>query len=39
MIKKLKEVFPSDGLLPMFISPDSGRPTTSKVTFGAMGDR
>lgn len=38
VIKKLKEVFPSDGLLPMFISPDSGRPTTSKVTFGAMGD-
>lgn len=38
VINKLREIFPSDGLLPMFISPDSGRPTTSKVTFGAMGD-
>ncbi|KAH7445716.1 hypothetical protein KP509_01G021300 [Ceratopteris richardii] len=38
VIKKLKEVFPADGLLPMFISPHSGKPTTSKVTFGAMGD-
>eukprot|EP00250_Pteridium_aquilinum_P012694 c20880_g1_i1 orf=430-2277(+) len=38
VIKKLREVFPSDGLLPMFISPDTGKPTTSKVTFGAMGD-
>lgn len=38
VIDKLKEIFPSDGLLPMFISPHSGQPTTSKVTFGAMGD-
>ncbi|MCO5559693.1 hypothetical protein L7F22_013294 [Adiantum nelumboides] len=38
VINKLREVFPSDGLLPMFISPETGKPTTSKVTFGAMGD-
>ncbi|KAI5069119.1 hypothetical protein GOP47_0015420 [Adiantum capillus-veneris] len=38
VINKLREVFPTDGLLPMYISPDTGKPTTSKVTFGAMGD-
>ncbi len=38
-IKQLRLSFPKDGLLPIYISPDSGQPTISKVTFGAMGDR
>ncbi|CAM6075530.1 unnamed protein product [Sphagnum tenellum] len=37
-IKQLRLSFPKDGLLPIYISPDSGQPTISKVTFGAMGD-
>ncbi len=38
-IKQLRLSFPKDGLLPIYISPDSGQPTIGKVTFGAMGDR
>ncbi|KAL3700603.1 hypothetical protein R1sor_018625 [Riccia sorocarpa] len=37
-ILALKKVMPSDGLLPIYISPHSGKPTTQKITFGAMGD-
>jgi mannosyl-oligosaccharide alpha-1,2-mannosidase len=37
-IKQLRLSFPKDGLLPIYISPDSGQPTIGKVTFGAMGD-
>lgn len=39
VVKQLRKVLPSDGLLPIFVSPDSGQPTHSKITFGAMGDR
>jgi len=38
VIKQLRKVFPSDGLLPIYISPDSGQPGYAKVSFGAMGD-
>eukprot|EP00249_Psilotum_nudum_P017869 c26530_g1_i1 orf=613-2406(-) len=38
VINQLRKNFPSDGLLPIYISPVSGKPTTSMVTFGAMGD-
>lgn len=39
VIIQLKKVFPSDGLLPYYISPDSGQiDHGGKVTFGAMGD-
>ncbi|CAM6058738.1 unnamed protein product [Sphagnum tenellum] len=37
-IKQLRKNFPKDGLLPIYISADSGQPTTGKITFGAMGD-
>lgn len=39
VISQLKKVMPDDGLLPIFISPDSGQPSTNKITMGAMGDR
>ncbi|CAM6032388.1 unnamed protein product [Sphagnum compactum] len=38
VIKQLRKHFPKDGLLPIYISADSGQPTTGKITFGAMGD-
>ncbi|BBM97475.1 mannosyl-oligosaccharide alpha-1,2-mannosidase [Marchantia polymorpha subsp. ruderalis] len=38
VIFQLKKVMPNDGLLPIYISPHSGKPTTTKITFGAMGD-
>ncbi|KAH8957889.1 hypothetical protein BDL97_07G115200 [Sphagnum fallax] len=38
VIKQLRKNFPKDGLLPIYISADSGQPTTGKITFGAMGD-
>lgn len=38
VVLKLREIFPGDGLLPIYISPHSGRPTNQKITFGAMGD-
>jgi mannosyl-oligosaccharide alpha-1,2-mannosidase len=39
VIMQLRKVFPSDGLLPIYINPNSGKPTVGKITFGAMGDR
>ncbi|KAK1327123.1 Mannosyl-oligosaccharide 1,2-alpha-mannosidase MNS1 [Acorus calamus] len=40
-ISHLWKNFPSDGLLPIYINPHSGKPSTSSystITFGAMGD-
>ncbi|KAL2651086.1 hypothetical protein R1flu_019214 [Riccia fluitans] len=37
-IAALKKAMPKDGLLPIYISPHTGKPTTQKITFGAMGD-
>lgn len=37
-IHQLRKVFPRDGLLSYYISPDSGQPTYGKITLGAMGD-
>lgn len=38
VIETLDKVQPADGLFPIFISPDTGMPVTSQVTFGALGD-
>lgn len=38
VIEKLDAVRPADGLYPIYVSADSGTPTTSQVTFGALGD-
>lgn len=39
VITQLQKIFPSDGLLPIFINPHSGTPSYhSTITFGAMGD-
>lgn len=39
VIKRLQATFPDDGLLPIYVNPNSGHAETySKVTFGAMGD-
>jgi mannosyl-oligosaccharide alpha-1,2-mannosidase len=39
VIMQLRKVFPIDGLLPIYINPNSGKPTAGKITCGAMGDR
>jgi len=38
VIETLSKAPHNNGLFPIFISPDTGHFTTSKVTFGAMGD-
>jgi hypothetical protein len=38
VIERMDGVHPSNGLFPIYFSPDSGQPTTSHVTFGALGD-
>jgi mannosyl-oligosaccharide alpha-1,2-mannosidase len=38
VIEKLEGVRPSNGLYPIYISSDSGTPTTGAITFGALGD-
>ncbi|CAA7392096.1 unnamed protein product [Spirodela intermedia] len=39
VIKEIQKVYPSDGLLPIYINPHSGKPSYhATVTFGAMGD-
>jgi len=38
-ITALNKSFPADGLLPIYVSPDSGTPSYATITFGAMGDR
>ncbi|GJN26521.1 hypothetical protein PR202_gb14456 [Eleusine coracana subsp. coracana] len=39
VIKQLQKIYPSDGLLPIYINPHSGTASYSTITFGAMGDR
>ncbi|CAN0839919.1 Mannosyl-oligosaccharide 1,2-alpha-mannosidase MNS1 [Linum grandiflorum] len=39
VILELNKTFPADGLLPIYISPDTGAGAISTITFGAMGDR
>ncbi|KAK8624564.1 hypothetical protein V6N13_065901 [Hibiscus sabdariffa] len=38
VIVTLNKTFPADGLLPIYINPDSGTGASSTITFGAMGD-
>ncbi|KAF7843130.1 Mannosyl-oligosaccharide 1,2-alpha-mannosidase MNS1 [Senna tora] len=38
VIKQLNKTFPDDGLLPIYIDPNSGSTGYSPITFGAMGD-
>ncbi|EOY32061.1 hypothetical protein SCA6_011162 [Theobroma cacao] len=38
VIKEVHKIFPSDGLLPIYINPHSGTTAYSTITFGAMGD-
>ncbi|KMZ62320.1 mannosyl-oligosaccharide 1,2-alpha-mannosidase, family GH47 [Zostera marina] len=38
VITQLRKTFPSDGLLSIYINPNSGQSTRSQITFGAMGD-
>ncbi|CAN6451107.1 unnamed protein product [Victoria cruziana] len=39
VIDQLAKVYPSDGLLPIYINPHTGQPSHGTITFGAMGDR
>ncbi|KQJ84444.1 mannosyl-oligosaccharide 1,2-alpha-mannosidase MNS1 isoform X2 [Brachypodium distachyon] len=38
VIRQLQKIYPSDGLLPIYINPQSGTASYSTITFGAMGD-
>ena len=38
VIEKMDAYKPQNGLYPIYVSPDSGAPTSSHVTFGALGD-
>ncbi|CAM6085552.1 unnamed protein product [Calypogeia fissa] len=38
VVLKMREILPADGLLPIYINSQTGRPTNQKITFGAMGD-
>ncbi|XVF19043.1 hypothetical protein REPUB_Repub11eG0076400 [Reevesia pubescens] len=38
VVKEIHKIFPSDGLLPIYINPHSGTTSHSTITFGAMGD-
>lgn len=38
VILQLNKTFPADGLLPIYINPDTGATSYSTITFGAMGD-
>lgn len=39
VITVLGKNFPADGLLPIYIDPQTGQPYPSTITFGGMGDR
>uniref|UniRef100_A0A0D9W945 alpha-1,2-Mannosidase n=1 Tax=Leersia perrieri TaxID=77586 RepID=A0A0D9W945_9ORYZ len=39
VIRQLQKIYPTDGLLPIYINPHSGTTSYSTITFGAMGDR
>lgn len=38
VIKELRKSFPEDGLLPIYINPQTGTKSAGAITFGAMGD-
>ena len=38
VIERMDALHPADGLYPIYVSADSGQPSTSHVTFGALGD-
>ncbi|MED6216516.1 Mannosyl-oligosaccharide 1 2-alpha-mannosidase mns2 [Stylosanthes scabra] len=38
VIERFRTIFPADGLLPIYINPQTGINPTGTVTFGAMGD-
>ncbi|CAN6276854.1 unnamed protein product [Urochloa humidicola] len=38
VVRQLQKIYPSDGLLPIYINPHSGTASYSTITFGAMGD-
>ncbi|CAL5015022.1 unnamed protein product [Urochloa decumbens] len=38
VVRQLQKIYPSDGLLPIYINPHSGTTSYSTITFGAMGD-
>lgn len=38
VIERLDATRPAHGLYPIYISADTGAPTTSQVTFGTLGD-
>ncbi|GAA0167125.1 protein modifying enzyme [Lithospermum erythrorhizon] len=38
VIAELNKTFPDDGLLPIYLNPESGKTSYSTITFGAMGD-
>eukprot|EP00246_Nothoceros_aenigmaticus_P018190 TRINITY_DN9422_c0_g1_i2.p1 TRINITY_DN9422_c0_g1~~TRINITY_DN9422_c0_g1_i2.p1 ORF type:complete len:608 (-),score=117.14 TRINITY_DN9422_c0_g1_i2:128-1951(-) len=38
VIAQIRKIFPEDGLVPIYISPENGQPTSNRITFGAMGD-
>ncbi|KAG8043386.1 hypothetical protein GUJ93_ZPchr0458g22869 [Zizania palustris] len=38
VIRQLQKIYPTDGLLPIYINPHSGTASYSTITFGAMGD-
>ncbi|KAF6155642.1 hypothetical protein GIB67_034737 [Kingdonia uniflora] len=38
VITEIRKSFPDDGLLPIYINPNTGKTSYSTITFGAMGD-
>jgi len=38
VIEKMDRIHPTNGLFPIYVSTDSGTPTTGAITFGALGD-
>ncbi|MED6207566.1 Mannosyl-oligosaccharide 1 2-alpha-mannosidase mns2 [Stylosanthes scabra] len=38
VIERFRTIFPADGLLPIYINPQTGINPTGTITFGAMGD-
>ncbi|XVF47609.1 hypothetical protein PTKIN_Ptkin03bG0123700 [Pterospermum kingtungense] len=38
VINEIHKIFPSDGLLPIYVNPHTGKTSHSTITFGAMGD-
>jgi mannosyl-oligosaccharide alpha-1,2-mannosidase len=38
-IDVLEQNFPEDGLVPLYVDPNTGKSSMDKISFGAMGDR